>query len=84
MAIMTRPIYTFILTTVVTMFSGYWKGLDGASAVFDIIYSALMIVIASISGYTAGADAGRKEHDKIKGRIFFLERYLATEEKAEQ
>lgn len=84
MAIITRPVYMFVLTTVVTMFSGYWKGLDGASAVFDIIYSALMIVIASITGYSAGADAGRKEHDKIKGRIFFLERYLATEEKAEQ
>lgn len=84
MAIITRPVYMFVLTTVVTMFSGYWKGLDGASALFDIIYSASMIVIASITGYSAGADAGRKEHDKIKGRIFFLERYLATEEKAEQ
>ena len=84
MAIITRPVYMFVLTTVVTMFSGYWKGLDGADALFDIIYSALMIVIASITGYSAGADAGRKEHDKIKGRIFFLERYLATEEKAEQ
>lgn len=84
MAIITRPVYMFLLTTVVTMFSGYWKGLDGASAVFDIIYSVMMIVIASITGYSAGADAGRKEHDKIKGRIFFLERYLATEEKAEQ
>lgn len=83
-AIITRPVYMFVLTTVVTMFSGYWKGLDGASALFDIIYSALMIVIASITGYSAGADAGRKEHDKIKGRIFFLERYLATEEKAEE
>jgi hypothetical protein len=83
-AIITRPVYMFLLTTVVTMFSGYWKGLDGASAVFDIIYSVMMIVIASITGYSAGADAGRKEHDKIKGRIFFLERYLATEEKAEQ
>lgn len=84
MAIITRPVYMFVLTTVVTMFSGYWKGLDGASALFDIIYSAMMIVIASITGYSAGADAGRKEMDKIKGRIFFLERYLATEEKAEQ
>lgn len=84
MAIITRPVYMFVLTTVVTMFSGYWKGLDGASALFDIIYSALMIVIASITGYSAGADAGRKEHDRVKGRIFFLERYLATEEKAEQ
>lgn len=83
LAIMTRPVYMFVMTTVVTMFSGYWKGLDGASAVFDIIYSALMIVIASITGYSAGADAGRKEHDRIKGRIFFLERYLATEQKAE-
>lgn len=83
-AILTRPVIMFALTTVVTMFSGYWKGVDGASAVFDIIYSALMIVVSSITGYSAGADAGRKEHDKIKGRIFFLERYLAAEGKAEQ
>lgn len=79
MAILTRPIFMFALTTVVTMFSGYWKGIDNASAVFDIIYSALMVIISSITGYSAGADAGRKEHDKIKGRIFFLERYLAEE-----
>lgn len=79
MAIITRPIYMFVITAVVTMFSGYWRGLDGASAVFDIIYSVLMIVVASVSGYSAGEDAGRTEHDRIKGRIFFLERYLATE-----
>lgn len=83
-SILTRPIFMFAITAVVTMFSGYWKGLDGASAVFDIIYSALMVVVASFTGYSAGADAGRKDMDKIKGRIFFLERYLATEEKAEQ
>lgn len=79
LSILTRPVYMFVITAVVTMFSGYWKGLDGASALFDIIYSVLMIVVASITGYSAGADAGHKEHDKIKGRIFFLERYLATE-----
>ncbi len=83
-SIMTRPLFMFVLAAVVTMFSGYWKGLDDASAIFDIIYSAVMVVIASITGYTAGADAGRKEADKIKGRIFFLERYLAAEKGAEQ
>ena len=83
-AILTRPILMFALTTVVTMFSGYWKGIDSASVVFDIIYSALMVVISSITGYSAGEDAGRKEHDKIKGRIFFLERYMAEEGTAEQ
>ena len=83
-SIMTRPIFMFVLAAVVTMFSGYWKGLDDASVFFDIIYSAVMVVIASITGYTAGADAGRKEADKIKGRIFFLERYLAAEKGAEQ
>jgi hypothetical protein len=84
MAIMTRPIFMFVLTTVVTMFSGYWEGIKDASALFDIIYSALMVVVASVTGYSAGAEAGRKEHDKIKGRIFFLERYLAEEAKTEQ
>lgn len=84
MAILTRPVFMFAFATVVTMFSGYWKGIDNASAVFDIIYSALLVVISSITGYSAGADAGRKEHDKIKGRIFFLERYLASEGKEEQ
>lgn len=83
-AILTRPIFMFALTSVLTMFGGYWKGLDDASALFDIIFSSLMVVISSITGYSAGADAGRKEHDKIKGRIFFLERYLAEEGKAEQ
>ncbi len=83
-AILTRPIFMFVLTTVVTMFSGYWMGVDDASAVFDIIFAALMVVVSSITGYSAGADAGRKEHDRIKGRIFFLERYLAEEGKAEQ
>ena len=84
MAIMTRPLMMFALTTVVTMFSGYWEGIKDASVLFDIIYSAMMVVVASITGYSAGADAGRKEHDKIKGRIFFLERYLAEEAKTEQ
>lgn len=83
-AILTRPVYMFILSLVVTMFCGYWKGFDNASVVFDIIYSVLLVIIASITGYASGCDAGRKEHDKIKGRIFFLERYLASEESAEQ
>ena len=83
-SIMTRPLFMFIIAAVLTMFNGHWNGLGDASAVFDIVYSAAMVVIASITGYTAGADAGRKEHDKIKGRIFFLERYLASEEKAEE
>lgn len=84
MAIITRPISMFVLTTVVTMFSGYWEGIQDASALFDILYSALMVVVASVTGYSAGAEAGRKEHDKIKGRIFFLERYLAEEAETEQ
>ena len=83
-AIVTRPVLMFALSTIGAMLGATWKGIDSASAVFNIIYSVLMIVIASITGYSAGADAGRKEHGKIKARIFFLERYIATEEKEEQ
>jgi hypothetical protein len=83
-SILTRPIMMFCLTTVLTAFRGSWMGLNDASVLFDMIYSALTIVISSMTGYSAGAAAGRKEHDKIKGRIFFLERYLAEEGKAEE
>jgi hypothetical protein len=78
MAILTRPLYMFALTAILSMLNGTPRGIDGASAIFDIVYSVMMIVVASITGFSAGAEAGRKEHDKIKGRIFFLERYLAS------
>ncbi len=80
LAILTRPVYMFALSTVVTMFCGYWRGFEDASVVFDIIYSVMLIVISSITGYSSGCEAGRKEMDRVKGRIFFLERFLGEEQ----
>lgn len=78
-AIVTRPFLMFVLSTVGAMLGATWKGIDSASALFNIIYSVLMIIIASITGYSAGADAGRKEADKIKARIFFIEKFNSEE-----
>lgn len=75
-SILSRPVSMFILTAAITMFKGTWVGVGDASAIFDMIYSAFMIVISSVVGYSAGAMSARVEHDKIKGRIYFLEKFL--------
>jgi hypothetical protein len=76
MAILSRPLSMFLLTAVVTMFNGTWHGVDKASVVFDMIYSVMMIILCSIMGFTSGTNAFHKDHDVIKGRIYFLERFL--------
>ena len=75
-SILSRPVSMFVLTAAVTMFKGTWIGVGDASAIFDMIYSAFMIVLSSVLGYSSGATAARVEHDKIKGRIYFLEKFL--------
>lgn len=82
-AIVTRPFLMFALSTFGAMLGATWRGIDSASAFFNIIYSVLMIVIASITGYSAGTDAGRKEMDKIKARIFFIEKFNSEQEAAQ-
>ena len=83
-AIAMRPAIMFVMSTMGAMLGASWKGIDSASAVFNIVWSVLMIVLASYTGYSAGVDAGRKEMDKIKARIFFLERFNAEEGFTEQ
>ncbi len=75
-SILSRPLSTFVITACLTMFNGTWVGIGDASAVFDMIYSVLMIVVASFAGYSSGATTAKQTHDKIKGRIYFLERFL--------
>lgn len=77
--ILSRPVLMFILTALVTMFKGSWVGISDASAIFDMLYSILLIVFSSVIGYTSGADCVRKENDKIKGRIYFLERFIHSQ-----
>ncbi len=78
MSMAARPVAMFLLTAGITMFKGSWIGVDDASAIFDMLYSILMIVISSILGYSSGAKSARKEFDKVKGRIYFLEKFLNT------
>ena len=83
-SLLTRPLVMFALTAVVTMFKGSWVGIGDASAVFDMIYSILMIVLSSVFGYTSGSTCAKKENDKIKGRIYFLERFMQSQANKEQ
>ena len=83
-SMLSRPLVMFILTAIITMFKGSWLGISDASAIFDMIYSILMIVLSSVFGYSSGATTTRIENDKIRGRIYFLERFINSQVNKEQ
>ena len=71
-----RPLTMFILNACIEMLHGAWRGISTGEEIYNMIFSVLMIIIASVMGYSAGVNSARKEHDKIKGRIFFIEKFL--------
>ena len=71
-----RPVTMFILNACVEMLHGAWRGISTGEEIYNMLFSVLMIIIASVMGYSAGVTSARKEHDKIKGRIFFIEKFL--------
>ena len=73
---LSRPVSMFILSACIEMLHGAWRGISTGEEIYNMIFSVLMIIIASVMGYSAGVNSARKEHDKIKGRIFFIERFL--------
>lgn len=76
MSLIMRPAFTLIATAFLAMIKGTLIGFEDTSVVYDIIYMALSIVLASYSGYSAGATSARQEFDRIKQRVFFLEDFL--------
>ena len=79
LSIISRPFTMLIVNIAVTMFKWQYVGLENANEIYNMLISAFMIVMASAMGYSAGATSARKEHDKIKNRIFFIERFLEAE-----
>lgn len=66
-----RPFVIFItnalINAITTYFIGSWQ-----NAIFDMLLSVLMVILASACGYSAGVTSIRKENDKVKSRILFL------------
>jgi hypothetical protein len=69
--LISRPFIIFatnaIFNAITTSFIGNWQ-----NAVFDMFLSVLLVIMASICGYSAGVTSIRKENDKVKNRILFL------------
>lgn len=69
--LISRPFVIFatnaVLNAITTSFIGGWQ-----NAIFDMFLSVLMIVMASVCGYSAGVTSIRKDNDKVKSRILFL------------
>ena len=82
-SVISRPVGMFILNALVSMIHGHWAGISTGEEIFDMIFSVLMIIISSVMGYSSGVSSARKEHNKIKGRIFFLENFIKEKAPAE-
>ena len=66
-----RPFVIFatnvLINTITTSFAG-----GAANAIFDMFLSVLLIVMASVCGYSTGVTSVRRDNDNIKNRILFL------------
>lgn len=77
-SIISRPVLMFILNAGVAMLHGAWRGISTGEEIYNMIFSVVMIIMASVMGCSAGVNSARKEHDRIKGRIFFIEKFLES------
>ena len=75
LAALSRPFSMFVLSACFGMLHGTWRGISTGEEIYKMILSVLMIVLSSVMGYYAGVNAAQKEHDKIKSRIFFIEKF---------
>lgn len=75
LSVIIRPLIVFGSNALISMISGRWLGLSDPSVIFDMILLSLLIIVSSVLGYSAGAENAKREHDKIKARIFFIEKY---------
>ena len=81
-SVISRPVTMFIVNAGVSMIHGSWTGVSTGEEIFDMIFAVVMIIMSSVMGYSSGVTSARKQHDRIKGRIYFLENFKKDKEKA--
>jgi hypothetical protein len=74
-----RPIPVIAVSICASMFAGTFIGVSNTSVLFDMLYTAAMIILASLFGYTKGVANAERKHNEIKSRIIFLERFELNE-----
>ena len=81
-AVISRPVFMFIINAGISMIHGSWRGVSTGEEILDMIFAVVMIIISSVMGYSSGVTSAHKQHDRIKGRIYFLENFKKDIEKA--
>ena len=80
-SVLSRPILMFIGSAAITACKGTFVGLTGSDAFYDMLITTALIVSSSFLGYFAGAKSAKTENERVKSRIFFLERFKNAYEK---
>lgn len=76
LSIVFKPVTMVLLSIVTTAFVGTWVGVSDLSVIYSMVYSALLIIIASVTGYSKGASNAHADLDMIKVRLLFLETFF--------
>ncbi|MBQ7314407.1 MAG: hypothetical protein IJW83_00140 [Clostridia bacterium] len=75
-AIAMKPVSMILLSVIVTAFSGEYVGLESFSVIYSMIYSVILIIVASFTGYSKGASNARADLDVMKIRVLYLESFF--------
>lgn len=76
LAILFKPVSMVLISIVTTAFVGTWVGVSDLSVIYSMVYSAILIIIASVTGYSKGAANAHADLDMIKIRLLFLETFF--------
>ena len=76
LSILFKPASMVALSVITSAFVGTWVGVSDLSVVYSMVYSALLIIIASVTGYSKGASNAHVDLDMIKVRALFLEGFF--------
>lgn len=78
-SIVSRPLLMFLVSALSAAISSPSMGQVNAAMFYDIVWSCISIVMACFAGFDAGSISARKDADKVKARIFFIENFLEAE-----
>ncbi len=73
-----KPVGFISISLLVSMFAGRFIGVSDTSVLFDMLYTAGLIVGSSLAGYARGTASAERKHNEIKGRIIFIECYIKS------
>ncbi len=70
-----RPVSVLAMSIIGSLFAGHFIGFSDSSVFFDMLYTAGIICISALIGYSKGITNAENKNADVKCRIIFIERF---------